>query len=236
MWVCVPAAPAAEGMDASAHAVLLQFSLAAEKEEEEEEVEKGRRRRGKRRSSPCSLQACSVPQMMEEVVEELQMCPTPGHSSSPSSSRFVRAEARRESSVREMTYELPDGNIPVSKFETINVPALYVPIHTILTLCASGLTTGTVMNFGDGVSTALHTHCREKHSKTPPPQQPPQQHHHHRTTTHHFSVRRPGSCGPGGQSLRWQHAMRAVAQAGPAADVSDASVHWPRRSITVRKK
>ena len=35
---------------------------------------------------------------------------------------------------------------------TFNVPALYVPIQTVLTLCVLGRTTGSVMDFGDGVS------------------------------------------------------------------------------------
>merc|ERR1712187_441724 len=37
-------------------------------------------------------------------------------------------------------------------FETFNVPAMYVAIQAVLSLYASGRTTGIVMDLGDGVS------------------------------------------------------------------------------------
>ena len=37
-------------------------------------------------------------------------------------------------------------------FETFNVPAMYVAIQAVLSLYASGRTTGIVMDSGDGVS------------------------------------------------------------------------------------
>merc|ERR1719461_1117643 len=37
-------------------------------------------------------------------------------------------------------------------FETFNVPAMYVGIHAVLSLYASGRTTGIVLDAGDGVS------------------------------------------------------------------------------------
>ncbi len=40
-------------------------------------------------------------------------------------------------------------------FETFNVPALYVQVQAILSLYASGRTTGVVLDSGDGVSHAV---------------------------------------------------------------------------------
>merc|ERR1719230_1578042 len=37
-------------------------------------------------------------------------------------------------------------------FETFNVPSMYLAIQAVLSLCASGRTTGIVMDSGDGVS------------------------------------------------------------------------------------
>ncbi|CAE7432777.1 unnamed protein product [Symbiodinium microadriaticum] len=71
-------------------------------------------------------------------------------------------KAASESSDKEKTYELPDGNIitvgaerfrcPEIMFETFNVPAMYVNIQAVLSLYASGRTTGCVLDSGDGVS------------------------------------------------------------------------------------
>ena len=49
-------------------------------------------------------------------------------------------------------------------FETFNVPAMYVAIQAVLSLYASGRTTGVVMDSGDGVS---HTHTWSKPDCTP---------------------------------------------------------------------
>ena len=46
-------------------------------------------------------------------------------------------------------------------FETFNVPAMYVAIQAVLSLYASGRTTGIVMDSGDGVS---HTVKLQKHT------------------------------------------------------------------------
>ena len=43
-------------------------------------------------------------------------------------------------------------------FETFNVPATYVATQTVLSLYASGRTTGNMMDFGDGVSHTVPTH------------------------------------------------------------------------------
>jgi len=37
-------------------------------------------------------------------------------------------------------------------FETFNSPAMYVAIQAVLSLCASGRTTGMVLDLGDGVT------------------------------------------------------------------------------------
>ena len=37
-------------------------------------------------------------------------------------------------------------------FETFNSPAIYVAIQAVLSLCASGRTTGMVLDLGDGVT------------------------------------------------------------------------------------
>ena len=42
--------------------------------------------------------------------------------------------------------------LPQIRFETFSVPAMYVSIQTVLSLYASGRTTSTVLDFGDGVS------------------------------------------------------------------------------------
>merc|ERR1719499_1115600 len=41
-------------------------------------------------------------------------------------------------------------------FETFNMPAMYVAIQAVLSLYASGRTTGIVMDSGDGVSHGVH--------------------------------------------------------------------------------
>ena len=43
-------------------------------------------------------------------------------------------------------------DIFILRFETFNVPAMYVSIQAVLSLYASGRTTGIVMDSGDGVS------------------------------------------------------------------------------------
>ncbi|KAI9326425.1 beta-actin [Zopfochytrium polystomum] len=43
-------------------------------------------------------------------------------------------------------------------FETFYVPALYVSIQAVLSLYASGRTTGILMDSGDGVSHAVQIH------------------------------------------------------------------------------
>merc|ERR1711937_785047 len=44
------------------------------------------------------------------------------------------------------------GRMTQIMFETLNVPAMYVNIQAVLSLYASGRTTGIVMDSGDGVS------------------------------------------------------------------------------------
>ena len=77
-----------------------------------------------------------------------------------------------ESSDKEQTYETPTGNIITVSAErvlrdedhvrTFNVPAPHVPIQIVLTLYPLGLTTGIVMDFGDGVSRTVP--CFEPYS------------------------------------------------------------------------
>ena len=43
-------------------------------------------------------------------------------------------------------------HLPQIMFETFNVPAMYVAIQAVLSLYASGRTTGIVLDSGDGVS------------------------------------------------------------------------------------
>ena len=43
-------------------------------------------------------------------------------------------------------------------FETFNAPAFYVASHTVLSLYASGRTTGILLDAGDGVSHTVSTY------------------------------------------------------------------------------
>ena len=43
-------------------------------------------------------------------------------------------------------------------FEASNVPAMYVAFQAVLSLYASGRTTGIAMDSGDGVHIPLHSH------------------------------------------------------------------------------
>merc|ERR1712194_676556 len=54
--------------------------------------------------------------------------------------------------VTRVSWSVWDKRMPKIMFETFNMPAMYVAIQVVLSLYASGRTTGIVMDSGDGVS------------------------------------------------------------------------------------
>merc|ERR1712085_198702 len=71
---------------------------------------------------------------------------------------YVGDEAQSKRGVLTLKYPIEHGivtnwdDMTQIMFETFNVPAMYVAIQAVLSLYASGRTTGIVMDSGDGVS------------------------------------------------------------------------------------